>query len=411
MNSILDRSICIGCSDEEDGVHEEDNRVQAEDEDDTVVSDSSSAGCYRLGISFISTSLRGRQSSDIIGSLIKPLLFKRTIDEEEHWPSPESQHGKSSHTLTPPTLPARQRPRTKDRHKLQSANDDVDELPVASRQCSYGQAVVNGINVLSGVGMLSAPYAVKEGGWIGLSLLFIYAVLAFYTGVLLRHCLDSQPGLETYPDIGQAAFGIPGRIVVSVVLYVELYACCVQQIILETDNLSSLFPNAHLYIGRVHLDSHLLFAVLITLIILPTTWLRDLRMFSYISAGGVIASILVAACLLWVGLVDHIGFKREGASLNLSGIPIAIGLYGFAYSGHAVFPNIYTSLKKRSDFPAVLFTSFAICTILFAGVAAMGFVLFGESTKSQFTLNMPQELLASKIAVWTTVVNPITKYP
>lgn len=33
----------------------------------------------------------------------------------------------------------------------------------------------------------------------------------------------------------------------------------------------------------------------------------------------------------------------------------------------------------------------------------MGFMMFGESTESQFTLNMPQDLVASKIAVWTTV--------
>lgn len=72
------------------------------------------------------------------------------------------------------------------------------------------------MNVLCGVGILSTPYAVKEGGWLGLSILLTYAVLAWYTGILLRHCLDSQQGLATYPDIGQAAFGTTGRIAISV---------------------------------------------------------------------------------------------------------------------------------------------------------------------------------------------------
>lgn len=48
--------------------------------------------------------------------------------------------------------------------------------------------------------------------------------------------------------------------------------------------------------------------------------------------------------------------------------------------------------------------SFAVCTFLFAGAAALGYTMFGESTMSQFTLNMPQNLVASKIAVWTTVM-------
>lgn len=40
---------------------------------------------------------------------------------------------------------------------------------------------------------------------------------------------------------------------------------------------------------------------------------------------------------------------------------------------------------------------------MFAGVAVIGYLMFGETTLSQFTLNMPQGLVASKLAVWTTV--------
>ncbi|CAM8895867.1 unnamed protein product [Rhodiola kirilowii] len=79
------------------------------------------------------------------------------------------------------------------------------------------------MNVLCGVGILSTPYDVKEGGWAGLSILFLFALLSFYTGLLLRCCLDSEPGLKTYPDIGQAAFGTTGRIGISIILYVEFY--------------------------------------------------------------------------------------------------------------------------------------------------------------------------------------------
>lgn len=50
----------------------------------------------------------------------------------------------------------------------------------------------------------------------GLSLLFIFGIISCYTGVLLKQCLDSTPGLQTYPDIGQAAFGTIGRLFISV---------------------------------------------------------------------------------------------------------------------------------------------------------------------------------------------------
>lgn len=52
----------------------------------------------------------------------------------------------------------------------------------------------------------------------GISILMVFAALSFYTGILLRACLDSRPGLETYPDIGQAAFGATGRVAISVIV-------------------------------------------------------------------------------------------------------------------------------------------------------------------------------------------------
>ncbi|KAL8241158.1 hypothetical protein R6Q59_014513 [Mikania micrantha] len=352
----------------------------------------------RLGSSFLSSTLTRRHTPEILPSLSKPFL-PQTIDNEQ------PQERRSSHSLLPPRgssakkLPA-----------YQKSSKASHELPI-SRQSSYGQSVINGINVLCGVGILSTPYAVREGGWIGLLLLFVFGALSFYTGILLRYCLDSQPGLETYPDIGQAAFGTTGRLIISIILYVELYACCIEYVILESDNLSSFFPKAHLNLGVFMLDAHYLFAIVFTLVVLPTVCLRDMSILSYISAGGVIASILVAVCLFWVGLVDKVGFQIESTkAFNLAGFPVAIGLYGYCYSGHAIFPNIYTSMANRNQFPMVLLASFGICGVLYAVVAVMGYSMFGESTESQFTLNLPVNLVASKVAVWTTVVNPFTKY-
>lgn len=73
-----------------------------------------------------------------------------------------------------------------------------------------------GINILCGIGLLTTPYAIKEGGWLSLIFLVIFAVFCCYTGVLLKECLESSPGLKTYPDIGQAAFGLAGRLGIAV---------------------------------------------------------------------------------------------------------------------------------------------------------------------------------------------------
>ncbi|RCV21731.1 hypothetical protein SETIT_4G161300v2 [Setaria italica] len=355
----------------------------------------------RLSNSFLAVTDSFRSKTpEIISNFVKPLLSPTTSDEQQQ----HEDTRKSSQYITPSRKPSLQQ--IPEDQKPLVAGHEVSPY----RNCSYTQGVMNGINVLCGVGILSTPYAIKQGGWIGLVILALFALLAWYTGVLLRHCLDSKEGLETYPDIGHAAFGRTGRLVISIILYVELYACCIEYLILESDNLSKLFPTAHLTLGSLTLNSHVLFAILTTIIVMPTTWLRDLSCLSYISAGGVIASILVVICLLWVGVVDDVGFENKGTVLNLPGIPIALGLYGYCYSGHGVFPNIYLSLKNRNQFPSILFTCIGLSTVLYSGAAVMGYKMFGEATESQFTLNLPDNSVVSKVAVWTTVANPITKY-
>ncbi|MBA0800774.1 hypothetical protein Gohar_011189 [Gossypium harknessii] len=209
----------------------------------------------------------GYQSSDDETSLGKPFISERTLDEE----------------VPATTLPESQ--------QIISVNRSMP----SPKQCSFTQALVNGINVLTGIGLLTTPYAVKEGGWLSTTLLLIFGVIACYTGILLKRCLESSPGLQTYPDIGQAAFGITGRLVIAV-------------------GFSS-----------------------------------SLNHFKPMRAADI--------NLLDVQLVDII-----------------------------------------------------FCWFMSTGAAISGFLIFGDSVESQFTLNMPTKFAASKIALWTVVIITISKY-
>jgi vesicular inhibitory amino acid transporter len=72
---------------------------------------------------------------------------------------------------------------------------------------------------------------------------------------------------------------------------------------------------------------------------------------------GVIATAVVVLCLVWVGVVDDTPLSTKGTTtLKLSTFPVAMGLCGYCFSGHAVFPNLYSAMANRNQFPAVLLT-------------------------------------------------------
>lgn len=210
------------------------------------------------------------------------------------------------------------------------------------------------VDMFAGVGILSTPYAAAQGGWVGLALLMVFALICCYTAILLRRCLDSHPHIRSYPDVGEVSFGKWGRWITSILLYLELYAVAIEFLILEGDNLAHLFPAAGVTIGHwIVLNPHEVFVILSAICMLPTVWLREMRLLSYVSATGVVASFLIVITVGWIGVFDGVGFHHRGSLVHLDGLPVAVGLYSFCYCGHAVFPSIYGSMRNRSQFSHV----------------------------------------------------------
>ncbi|KAG5527533.1 hypothetical protein RHGRI_028440 [Rhododendron griersonianum] len=289
---------------------------------------------------------------------------------------------------------------------------EQDKLCVkeAEGNTSFFKTCFNGLNALSGVGILSVPYALSSGGWLSLLLLFVIAAVTFYTGLLIKRCMDVDPHVRSYPDIGELAFGNKGRIVVSVFMNMELYLVATGFLILEGDNLQNLLPGVGVEIAGVPIGGKQMFVVIVALVILPTVWLSNMNIISFISASGVLASVIILGSIVWAGAHDGIGFEQKGTLLNWKGIPTAVSLYAFCYCAHPVFPTLYTSMENKKQFSKVLLLCFLFCTVTYASMAVAGFLMFGSNVQSQITLNLPTKTFSSKVAIYTTLVNPVAKY-
>ncbi|KAL2499938.1 Transmembrane amino acid transporter family protein [Abeliophyllum distichum] len=275
---------------------------------------------------------------------------------------------------------------------------------------SFFKTTFNGLNSLSGVGILSVPYALASGGWLSLVLLFIIAIATLYTGFLIKRCMDFDPNIRSYPDIGETAFGTKGRIFVSIFMHLELYLVATGFLILAGDNLHNLLPDVEFNFYGIRIGGRQTFVILVGLFIMPTVWINNMATLSYVSATGVLATFIIIGSIFWAGTSDKLGFDEKGTLLNLTGIPTAFSLYAFCYCAHPVFPTLYTSMRNQRQFSTVLVTCFVFCTITYGAMAILGYLLFGSELQSQITLNLPIENISSKVAIYTALVNPIAKY-
>ncbi|KAK7268976.1 hypothetical protein RIF29_21688 [Crotalaria pallida] len=291
--------------------------------------------------------------------------------------------------------------------------EDKDQTlpPSTTKTVSFFGTFLNGLNALSGVGILSIPYALATGGWLSLILLFVISMIAFYSGLLIKRCMDKDGNIKTYPDIGDLAFGKIGRLLVSTSMYTELYLVATGFLILEGDNLDNLFPNTEIKIAGLASGGKQLFVILVGIIIMPTVWLDDLSLLSYISASGVLASAIIICSVFSVATFDgSVGFNVKGNILNWNGIPTAVSLYAFCYCAHPIFPSLYHSMRNKHQFSNVLLLCFVLSSAGYASMAIIGYLMFGAEVESQITLNLPINRISSQIAIYTTLVNPIAKY-
>nr|CAB3486831.1 unnamed protein product [Digitaria exilis] len=280
----------------------------------------------------------------------------------------------------------------------------------ASSKTGFLKTCFNGVNALSGIGLLSIPYALSQGGWSSLAIFLAIAIICCYTGILLQRCMEASPLVTTYPDIGALAFGRRGRLAVAIFMYLELFLVAVDFLILEGDNLHKLFPDAGFHVGGLHVSAKQGFVLAATLAVLPTTWFSSLGVLAYVAAGGALASVVLVASVMWVAVFDGVGFHERGRLVHWAGLPAAVSLYSFCFSGHAVFHMIYNGMKDRKKFPMVLFICFLVSTLSYGFMGIIGYLMYGDALMSQVTLNLPSGKVSSKIAIYTTLVNPLTKY-
>lgn len=262
---------------------------------------------------------------------------------------------------------------------------DGTVVTLLAGQSTAPQTIFNSINVLIGIGLLALPLGMKYAGWIpGLIMLSIFAFGTFCTAELLSRCLDTDPTLISYADLGYAAFGSRGRAFISALFTVDLLSCGVSLVILFGDSLNALFPQYSVTFFKI-----VCFFVVTPPVFIPLSILSNISLLGILSTTGTVLVIFIC------GL-----FKRDAPGSLIEPMPthlwptdfkslcLSIGLLSASWGGHAVFPNLKSDMRHPQKFKKCLKTTYQITSVTDIGTAVIGFLMFGDLVKDEITKNV-----------------------
>lgn len=221
-------------------------------------------------------------------------------------------------------------------------------------------------NAIQGMFVLSLPWAVYHGGFIGVFLIVVTAIVCSYTGRILVDCLYQEkpdpknPSIikksriyGSYQEVAVACLGPHGKTLVNVSQAVELLMICILYVVVSGDLIHTLCPKISKFIG----------SFLVSLVLLPCAGLKNLKTVSRFSCLCSIGQFLVYAVIIWYCLETTADRRGEDSQGNLVNgwwlawsqvkfyvewreFSIGIGAIVFSYTSQFYLPALEADIDK-----------------------------------------------------------------
>jgi amino acid permease len=211
--------------------------------------------------------------------------------------------------------------------------------------CTVFETTCNLVSVLTGSGMLLLPYAASVGGWSILVVLMIMCAIFLYSFELLAKTIETYYMRENisqqvhilhhnidYMTFGKMVFGPNGDKVILLIFGTELTLALVSFFM-------NIGINIHVISPGVSVNTGIVVAAILTIILSAT----NLKMAAYSSVIGLVLTLLTIFAIVGTGMQLCSGDACASSSsfssrqydwLNLSGLPVALGLISFCFGGH-----------------------------------------------------------------------------
>ncbi|KAJ2059492.1 hypothetical protein GGI17_004372 [Coemansia sp. S146] len=260
-------------------------------------------------------------------------------------------------------------------------------------------------------GSLNLPRTLEQSGWIGLLLIAICGIISTFTGVLIIKSLNMMDTsrVRNFNQIGQAAFGIPGRVIIYILYFINVTGIVGDYIILAGQSFHQIANGAG---GLTENSWKLLCTAIMWLGCISLKQMSEAAVLSLVGIVTSMGAILIGVIQAFMypyrddGLVPVSHHRATHETARGSGVALALATISFAFCAVSVMPSVESSMRRPDKWNSVLGLSMAIVGITYIFVATVGYWAFGDQALAPFLDNLPPNAAtkAAKILISLHVI-------
>ncbi|XP_041452777.1 amino acid transporter AVT1F-like isoform X2 [Lytechinus variegatus] len=302
-----------------------------------------------------------------------------------------------------------------------SKEDEHIENTSHSSQFSHGGLSIMSATALisgkiAGLGIQILPGAISRTGVWGLIVAIVALLLSAFSGtllskswIILRHRFSkyrTEIHRYPYPALAYEGYGIWGRRIASVLLYLYGVAICTTGLLILADNLDVLL---NLVGVRLTVCSYL---PIVAVCVCPFLWMGTPKDFWFAGYFAVITATTAGGFLFIGALLDHEYYSNldNHGGVETAEVLSSMGDIIFAYAGQSVYPTVQHDMRNPEDFTTSVLFGYAEFTwkrCLLRSLYVL-FLLVIATTFPHFTTFLP--LVGGPLVAVVNFILPIVIY-
>ncbi|KAI8349623.1 transmembrane amino acid transporter protein-domain-containing protein [Choanephora cucurbitarum] len=269
-------------------------------------------------------------------------------------------------------------------------------------------AFFNVFCIIAGTGILGLPYALRQGGFIGVLIFFLSWSMSIYAANILIRCLyaNGRARLTTYKDVAEAAFGCLGGWIAFFFNTWMLIGIPVLYLLLSGTNINTLCQGTSAELG-LKLWIVICCALVGTPFVLAKS-LKETAWMSVLSTFTILVVVIIVLIMCGIDSPNHPGAHHDIVIWQM--FPISLSTISFSFGGNTVYARVEASMKRPQDWAKVTASSLSTCAALYLSVAIAGYIVYGDQVTNPVYFSIPSGAPRT-IAIVLITVHCLTTAP